>query len=474
MLRRAFQNVREGCYLDIGAAEPEADSVTKAFYDLGWRGINVEPLAGPFDRLVAARPRDINLNVAVGPVPGEAPMFVVGDESGLSTLDPALAAEHKAGGWALQERRVQVTTLAQICEAHVSGDLHFLKIDAEGAELGILRSADFTRWRPWIILLEAVDPVTHRPSPFEEWEHEVLTPNHYVFVYDDGLNRFYAASEHEAELRAAFRVPPNVFDNFVRVSEVRAAEQVGNAETIARLEILLHSAQERADFAQSRVHAAQATVEQEQARTAEAKAQAIQIQAALDEAAANLRRADERTAAADARCTDLEGAITVQAARMAEVEDRLARAAAERDGWAQELFEANRHAAELVASRQAMIDQLAWLRPYAEWRTDEAGQLNSRIAAAQDEVDHLKGVIAEAQRDLELARAMHESLAATRDEAQRDRAALQNEVAGTQTRLTAIEQELHRSQQWLHAVRQSSSWRVTRPVRVVLRLLGRG
>lgn len=35
ILNRIFKNIKEGFYVDIGAADPLYDSVTKAFYDRG-------------------------------------------------------------------------------------------------------------------------------------------------------------------------------------------------------------------------------------------------------------------------------------------------------------------------------------------------------------------------------------------------------------------------------------------------------
>ena len=43
LLWRALHNVQHGFYIDIGAHDPTALSVTRAFYEHGWRGINVEP-----------------------------------------------------------------------------------------------------------------------------------------------------------------------------------------------------------------------------------------------------------------------------------------------------------------------------------------------------------------------------------------------------------------------------------------------
>ena len=472
MLWRALRNVSGGQYLDVGAAEPDADSVTKAFYDLGWRGVNVEPLEGPFKRLVASRPGDVNLNVALGFAPGEASLYVVGKESGLSTLHEHFAAQHEGEGWELQERRVLVTTLAEICATHVTGDLHFLKIDAEGSELDILQGADFTRWRPWIILLEAVDPVSHRPSPFGDWENQVLTPNGYVFVYDDGLNRFYVSSERKAHLSAAFRLPPNVFDNFIRVSEMKASKHAGQAEEVVRLESLLHAAQERADFAQSRVHAAQASVEQEQARVAAAESHAAQAQsisfhteARLNELAAAMRQAEEQATVAHARCLELEGVLASQPAQLAQLKDSLALASVERDSWAQELFETNRYAAELVIARQMLTDELNVLRRHEELRVAQVADLTSLLAAVEERAQHAE---ASARKELQ------ETQAKLGQENDAIHVSLGQELEVTRDRLNDTLHQLEEASQWLDAVRQSSSWRVTRPVRVMLRLMGRG
>jgi peptide methionine sulfoxide reductase MsrB len=38
-----FPDLKKGFYVDIGAADPNYDSVTKFFYEKGWSGINIEP-----------------------------------------------------------------------------------------------------------------------------------------------------------------------------------------------------------------------------------------------------------------------------------------------------------------------------------------------------------------------------------------------------------------------------------------------
>ena len=63
MLHRALRHVTKGFYIDIGADHPTDLSVTKAFYERHWRGINVEPLASSHAHFVRERPGDVPLLV---------------------------------------------------------------------------------------------------------------------------------------------------------------------------------------------------------------------------------------------------------------------------------------------------------------------------------------------------------------------------------------------------------------------------
>lgn len=222
MLYRALGNVERGFYIDVGAQDPETDSVTRAFYERGWRGINIEPVQHWFERLQEQRPHDINLQVAASDHPGELKLYE-SDDSGLSTSDDGFAADAKANGWALREATVPCVTLEQICAEHGVATVHFLKVDCEGAEEQALRGMPFDRIRPWIVVVEATEPNSTRPT-HQHWE-PLLTASQYEFVYFDGINRYYVAQEH-VELRAAFTVPPHVFDWFKRAEEDRAHRRV--------------------------------------------------------------------------------------------------------------------------------------------------------------------------------------------------------------------------------------------------------
>jgi FkbM family methyltransferase len=227
ILWRALRDVRQGFYVDIGAADPEELSVTRAFYDRGWSGVNVEPLDEYFEKLKQARPRDTNLKVAVGREAGIRTLYAIAG-TGLSTFDPKIAARHQASGFQVCEIFVPVLTLAKILEdSPTSPFIHFLKIDVEGAEAEVLEGLNLDRVRPWIIIIEATEPFS-TVSTRDMWE-QLITDRGYGLAYFDGLNCFYVADE-VAALKERLAVPPNFFDDFVRFPEWAIRQEAAKLE----------------------------------------------------------------------------------------------------------------------------------------------------------------------------------------------------------------------------------------------------
>lgn len=242
-LWRALQLFAPGYYIDVGANHPSEDSVTRAFYERGWRGINVEPVAAYHQALVTERSEDINLCMAVGAREEILTLHEIAN-TGLSTLDSTIAKQNRDAGMQVTTRQAPVRRLADICEEHLQEDraLHFLKIDVEGFEMQVLEGMDFERWRPWIVLLE---------SPFDrtpEWE-QLLFDAGYLFVKFDAINRFYVAKEH-ANLTGPLSMPPNFLDGFqVTQNHFLMRDQPGR-------EALLHELNEsrqRAELAEAKL-----------------------------------------------------------------------------------------------------------------------------------------------------------------------------------------------------------------------------
>jgi FkbM family methyltransferase len=283
MLWRALKDIDQGFYIDVGANDPDHESVTKAFYERGWRGINVEPVSQWFERLEKARPRDINLQLALGAEPGEITLYEIPD-TGLSTAEKKFAERHEAeSGFQSRELRVKIDTLSRVCERLHVAPIHFLKVDVEGAEKAVFEGTDFGKIRPWIIVVEATLPLSQEES-YSDWEPMLLNAG-YEYAYFDGLNRYYVAGEHE-NLKGAFKAPPNVFDEFVRSERVEAERRAREAEATAQ------QAHQQASQAESRAQEAETKAQQDEERAAQAEAMAQQAQQQASQAEARARESE--------------------------------------------------------------------------------------------------------------------------------------------------------------------------------------
>jgi len=276
MLWRALKHVEQGFYIDVGAWSPDLDSVTKSFYERGWRGINIEPNPQFNRQLKNRRPDDKNLQIAVGDRDGVATMNFLGNP-GLSTLNDTIAKKYQEEGWELDRQKVQLTTLLVIWQQYVPAgqEVHFLKIDVEGFEREVIHGNDWVGNRPWIVVVEATLPMSQVES-YEFWEPILLAAN-YCFAYADGLNRFYVAEEHQ-ELLSAFKYPPNVFDEFLLSREQETLNSAAQSEARAQ-QAESSAAQSEARAQQAESSAAKAEARAQQAESSAAKAEARAQQA---------------------------------------------------------------------------------------------------------------------------------------------------------------------------------------------------
>ena len=210
VLWRVLGDVENGTYVDVGAADPDDDSVTKAFYERGWSGLNVEPADDYAERLRQARPRDVVSQVCAGAKEGSVTFHhVLG--TGLSSVVESSIDSLASTEYEVVDVEVKVQRLDRILhDAGFEGrDIHFLKIDVEGFEESVLRGIDLAMWRPWVIVAEATAPNSTK-QVHQSWE-PLLLKSDYTFCLFDGLNRFYVAKEH-AELAPALSYPASFFD----------------------------------------------------------------------------------------------------------------------------------------------------------------------------------------------------------------------------------------------------------------------
>jgi FkbM family methyltransferase len=221
-LMRCFGERADGFYIDIGSGHPVYDNVSFAFYLKGWHGITVEPNSWLSRLSRAVRPRDKHIEALVGSSSGRATFYRVHEFHGLSTMieDHARAALSEFGKSA-DAIEVPRTTLSALCaDADAPASFDFLKVDVEGAEAQVLKSGDWQRFRPKIVVVEALAPYT-LASAFDQWE-PFLAGHGYSYVWFDSLNRYYLAAE-AAELKASFADAPTSFDAAQQFRNTRPA-----------------------------------------------------------------------------------------------------------------------------------------------------------------------------------------------------------------------------------------------------------
>ena len=206
VLHRALGTITEGRYVDVGANDPVADSVTFAFYQRGWSGITIDPVHDYAEKQRLMRPRDIMIEAAVSGESGTVTLHQIAD-TGLSTLMDDVGEDHRAAGWAVEEVTVPARRLDDILSdaGWQDNDIHFMVVDTEGSERDGLGTVDLRKWRPWVLVVEA-------------------------------LSRFYVAEEKLDQLATLLSAPANILDGYrTYQGELREQEIQRLHQTLADL-----------------------------------------------------------------------------------------------------------------------------------------------------------------------------------------------------------------------------------------------
>jgi FkbM family methyltransferase len=150
----------DGFYVDIGAHHPIRHSNTYLFYRRGWRGINVDATPGSMAEFRRLRPRDINIErlVALDPSPRH---FYIFNEPALNTASGNLARERPSEN--AQYRIANEVELLPCTLASLLGEflpkgrtIDLMSVDVEGLDFEVLRSNDWDRYRPTLLMVEVL------------------------------------------------------------------------------------------------------------------------------------------------------------------------------------------------------------------------------------------------------------------------------------------------------------------------------
>jgi FkbM family methyltransferase len=223
VLARVFAGQTNGFYIDIGGGHAVADNVSFLAYEQGWSGLVVEPQAKLAALYAKVRPRDMVVHALCGREEGELTLFEATTFHGLSTASASHASAAEAAGVAGSRVTKPVTTLAAICAAHAPTVIDFLKIDVEGHEPDVIAGNDWSRFRPRVVLVEAIEPLTMADAS-ERFEPALLAAG-YRFAFFDNLNRWYVAEEAVSVLLPLFPQAPLPWDSVTHLGEFGPADE---------------------------------------------------------------------------------------------------------------------------------------------------------------------------------------------------------------------------------------------------------
>jgi FkbM family methyltransferase len=151
-----------GCYVDIGCGHPIEYNNTYLFYLMGWSGLQIDPCNSLQSIYKELRPKDTFMNMAVSSEEQAisyyefSPYFYSTCEQTRANIlqdDPAVEF--------LGVRDVPCRRLSEILyeyETRLQNQLavDLMSIDVEGLELEVLKSHDWTSFRPKVLMIEVL------------------------------------------------------------------------------------------------------------------------------------------------------------------------------------------------------------------------------------------------------------------------------------------------------------------------------
>ncbi|MEI7737020.1 MAG: FkbM family methyltransferase, partial [Ferruginibacter sp.] len=136
-------------------------SNTFKFYQLGWNGINIDPLPGSKALFDEKRPLDTNIEAGILNRNGETLTYYMFQDAAYNTFDETVAAERQLPSsdcMLLEKKQIPCYRLADVLDKHLpkNTSIDFLTIDVEGMDLEVLQSNNWVIYRPCFIVAESL------------------------------------------------------------------------------------------------------------------------------------------------------------------------------------------------------------------------------------------------------------------------------------------------------------------------------
>ena len=189
-----------GFFVEVGALDGMRFSNTYSFEQAGWSGVCIEAHPDYISPLRRNRPNAVVVHAAVGDEDKETVSFYANSRGSFSTLDPSLENEfRKYGkyftGWEIKQ--VRLCTLNTILsQAHAPVPIDIVSVDIEGTEINVLQGFDIDKYRPRVLVIEALDNLRERELDVH------MTRTGYIRARKLSSNIFYCREEADAQIIA--------------------------------------------------------------------------------------------------------------------------------------------------------------------------------------------------------------------------------------------------------------------------------
>lgn len=177
-------------YLELGTNHPVLINNTYRFYQLGGRGVLVEPDRNLKNLIRAIRPRDVLIDKAVS-LDGKPATFYELQQDALSTLDYDVIEDAFKGKteFRINNKYIVDTITVNDCFKMLDTCPDIFAMDIEGLDYEVLKAIDFSKYRPKIMIVEICAYGVKEQKDKEIKEY--LEDNGYFCFHNNNLNVVY-------------------------------------------------------------------------------------------------------------------------------------------------------------------------------------------------------------------------------------------------------------------------------------------
>lgn len=191
-----------GTFVEVGANDGKTGSFTYNLANIGWSGINCEPVPSLYRKCCENHknnPNVINLEIAVGE---QEEVVQITEANTLSTMDPETLEIYKTENWTKsyfnnsKDINVNVKPLNMILNENNITHFDLLVLDVEGYEQKVLNGFTINDYKPSMVIIEIPDQFEsyiHNPSIMAKFAslRTYLETQNYKLLVNDVVDNVY-------------------------------------------------------------------------------------------------------------------------------------------------------------------------------------------------------------------------------------------------------------------------------------------